>query len=185
MKFTETVLKGSYIIDLEPIVDERGWFVRTFCKDEFLRIGHTAEWVQLNHSFTKKKGTIRGMHFQLSPFAEIKLVRCISGAVFDVIIDLRKSSSTFLQWFGVELSAENKKMIYIPEGFAHGFQTLSGDCELLYHHSALYTPGFEGGIRYNDKLVNINWPKKVTEISKRDKQHPLLDENFGGINIIK
>ncbi len=185
MKFTETVLKGSYVIDLEPMIDERGWFVRTFCKDEFRRIGHTAEWVQLNHSFTKKKGTIRGMHFQLSPFTEIKLVRCISGAVFDVIIDLRKSSSTFLKWFGVELSAENKKMIYIPEGFAHGFQSLTKDCELLYHHSALYTPGFEGGIRYNDKFVNINWPKKVTEISKRDKEHPLLNESYEGINIIK
>jgi dTDP-4-dehydrorhamnose 3,5-epimerase len=181
MIFTETALKGSYIIDLNTFTDERGWFGRTYCKKEFAAIGHTKEWVQLNHSFTKHKGTIRGMHFQLPPFKEIKLVRCIAGAVYDVIVDLRKESETFLRSYGVELSAQNKKMIYIPEGFAHGFQALSDDCELLYHHSEFYTPGAEGGIKYNDPKVNIEWPMPVTHISERDTHHPLLDDNFKGI----
>ena len=143
MIFTATELVGSYVIDLQPIEDERGWFARTYCKNEFGKIGHTKDWVQLNHSFTKQIGSIRGMHFQLAPFSEIKLVRCIAGAVYDVIIDLRKNSPTFFKYFGVELSASNKKMIYIPEGFAHGFQALTDDCELIYHHSQFYTPGVE------------------------------------------
>ena len=113
MDFKETILKGSFVIDLKPYEDERGWFARTFCKDEFAKIGHTKEWVQMNHSFTKQQGTIRGMHYQLPPFSETKLVRCIAGAVFDVIVDIRKNSPTFLQWVGIELSATNKKMIYI------------------------------------------------------------------------
>lgn len=181
MIFTPTQLKGVFIIDLQPVGDSRGWFSRTYCKNEFAAIGHDKEWVQLNHSFTSKKGTVRGMHYQLPPFSEIKMVRCIAGAVLDVVIDLRKGSLTFLQWTGVELSAENKKMIYIPEGFAHGFQCLTDNCELLYHHSAFYTPGAEGGIRYNDPLVGINWPLELTEISDRDKVHPFLDKNFKGI----
>jgi len=181
MKFTPTAFKGSFIIDLDLFEDERGWFARTFCKKEFEQIGHTKEWVQLNHSFTKQKGTIRGMHYQIFPFTEIKLVRCISGKVFDVIIDLRKDSATFLQWTGVELSAENKKMLYIPEGFAHGFQTLSDNCELIYHHSQFYQPNVEGAIRYNDPIININWPLPITNISKRDEEHPFLDNNFKGI----
>lgn len=138
MIFTETLLKGSYIIELSAFTDDRGWFARTYCKNEFAAIGHTAEWVQMNHSFTKDKGAIRGMHYQLPPFSEIKMVRCIAGAVYDVIVDLRKDSPTFLQWYGTELSAANKKMLYIPEGFAHGFQTLQNDCELIYHHSQFY-----------------------------------------------
>ena len=181
MTFTETVLKGSYVIELDTFTDDRGWFARTYCKNEFSTIGHTSEWVQMNHSFTKQQGAIRGMHYQLPPFSEIKMVRCIAGAVFDVIIDLRKGSPTFLKWFGTELSAENKKMLYIPEGFAHGFQTLRNDCELIYHHSQFYTPGAEGGIKFNDPKINISWPLPVTNISERDNQHPLLDENFKGL----
>jgi len=181
MIFTETSLKGSYVVTPEPFVDERGWFARTYCKKEFAAIGHDAEWVQLNHSFTKQKAAIRGMHYQLPPFSEIKLVRCIAGAVFDVIIDLRKNSVTFLRWFGTELSAANKKMMYIPEGFAHGFQTLSDDAELIYHHSQFYAPGVEGGIRHDDPAVNIEWPLPVSVASDRDKQHPLLDDNFKGL----
>lgn len=181
MIFTETILKGSYVIELNAFTDERGWFARTYCKKEFNAIGHHDEWVQMNHSVTKNKGAIRGMHFQLPPFSEIKLVRCIAGTVYDVVVDLRKNSATFLQWFGVELSAQNKKMIYIPAGFAHGFQTLSNDCELIYHHSQFYTAGAEGGIKYNDPGLNINWPLVVTNISERDNQHSLLDENFKGI----
>ena len=181
MKFNPTILKGAYTIELNPFKDERGWFARTYCKNEFSKIGHHAEWVQLNHSFTNEKGTVRGMHYQVPPFSEIKLVRCIAGAAFDVIIDLRKGSETFLQWLGIEISAANKKMVYIPEGFAHGFQTLSDDCELVYHHTQFYTPGVEGGIKYDDPEIKIDWPLAVNNISKRDKQHPLLDKNFKGI----
>ena len=169
------------MIDLEPFNDERGWFARFYCKDEFEQIGHDKEWVQLNHSVTYEKGALRGMHFQKAPYKEIKMVRCIAGAVYDVIIDLRKDSETFLKWFGTELSAENKKMLYIPEGFAHGFQCLSFDCQLIYFHSEFYKPGVEGGIRYNDSLVGIEWPLDVTTISERDQSHPYLDENFKGI----
>ncbi|RYG53268.1 MAG: dTDP-4-dehydrorhamnose 3,5-epimerase [Chitinophagaceae bacterium] len=181
MIFTPTQLEGVFVIDLQPIGDSRGWFSRTYCKNEFASIGHDKEWVQLNHSFSSKKGTIRGMHYQQTPFSEIKMVRCIAGAVMDMVIDLRKNSSTFLQWISVELSAANKKMIYIPEGFAHGFQCLEDNCELLYHHSAFYTPGAEGGIRYNDPLVGIKWPLNPTDISERDQAHPFLDKNFKGI----
>lgn len=181
MTFTPTILQGSYAIDLEPFNDERGWFARFYCKDEFKEIGHDKEWVQLNHSVTYKKGALRGMHFQIAPYRETKMVRCISGAVYDVILDLRKDSETFLKWFGIELSADNKKMLYIPEGFAHGFQCLSSDCQLIYFHTEFYHPGAEGGIRYNDPIVGIEWPLEITAVSQRDKQHPLLDENFKGI----
>ena len=181
MNFIETTLKGSYIIEPKPFVDERGWFARTFCKEEFKQIGHTREWVQMNHSFTTTTGTIRGMHFQNPPFSEIKLVRCISGSVYDVIIDIREDSPTFLQWFSIELSAMNRKMIYIPVGFAHGFQTLSENSELIYHHSEFYKPGVENGILYNDPIVNIQWPLNISTISERDQQHNLITENFIGI----
>lgn len=181
MIFTPTSLAGSYIIDLEPRSDERGWFARYYCKEEFQQIGHTKEWIQMNHSVTHKQGTIRGMHFQAHPYKEIKMLRCIAGAVYDVIIDLRKGADTFLQWTGVELSAANKKMLYIPEGFAHGFQCLEDDCELIYHHSEMYQPGAEGGIRYNDPLINIEWPLSLSVISARDEQHAYLDKDFKGI----
>ena len=181
MIFTETKLSGSYVIGLEPYTDERGWFARTYCKNEFAAIGHDAEWVQLNHSFTKQRGAIRGMHYQLPPFSEIKLVRCIAGAVFDVIIDLRAASPTFLQWFSTEISADNKNMMYIPAGFAHGFQTLSDDAELIYHHSQFYEPGVEGGISYDDPRVNVEWPLELTTISERDMEHAFLDDNFKGL----
>jgi dTDP-4-dehydrorhamnose 3,5-epimerase len=181
MIFTETILKGSFVIDLNIFEDERGWFGRTFCKNEFEKIGHTKEWVQLNHSFTKEKGTIRGMHFQLPPFGEIKMVRCIAGIVYDVMVDLRKDSPTFLKSFVVELSASNKKMIYIPEGFAHGFQTITDNCELIYHHTEFYKPNVESGLKYDDPKLNFDWPLTVTNISERDKQHDFLKDNFIGI----
>lgn len=181
MKFEKTPLSGSYIIEPEPRVDKRGWFSRVFCKKEFLQIDHQKEWVQINHSFTIKKGSIRGLHFQLPPFSEIKLVRCISGSVYDVIVDIRKQSPTFLHWFGVELSSENKRMIYIPEGFAHGFQTLTDNCELIYHHSAFFEARADAGLNYADKELNISWPLNVTEMSDRDKSHPMLNHEFKGI----
>jgi dTDP-4-dehydrorhamnose 3,5-epimerase len=181
MIFKETSLKGSYVLTLEPIEDERGWFARTYCKNEFLSIGHNKEWVQMNHSFTKQKATVRGMHYQRPPYGEIKLVRCIAGSVYDVIIDLRADSASYLQYFGIELSAVNKKMIYIPEGFAHGFQALSNDAELLYSHSQFYLPGVEAGVRYNDLAINIKWPLELTNISERDNSHPFIDANFKGL----
>ena len=180
MKFIPTILNGSFTIQLDPINDERGWFARYFCKKEFSTIGHNKEWVQMNHSFSLKKGTLRGMHFQKPPYSEIKLVRCIQGSVFDVIIDLRKDSPTFLKWFGAELSAENKLMMYIPEGFAHGFQTLEDNSGLLYMHTAYYSPEAEDGLRYNDPQVNISWPIEISEISMRDTNHDIL-EKFNGL----
>ena len=183
MNFNATFINGVFVIGLELFEDERGWFTRTFCKDEFKKINHDKEWVQINHSFTKEKGTIRGLHFQLPPNGEIKLVRCISGKIFDVVVDLRKGSPSFLKWFGVELSAENKKMIYIPEGCAHGFLTLSDDCEVIYHHSNFYTVSAEGGINYRDPKLNINWPIAITTISERDKALPELKENFKGLSL--
>lgn len=181
MIFTPTVLKGSYTIDLEPYQDERGWFARWYCKEEFATIGHTKEWVQMNHSFTRTRGTVRGMHFQLPPFREIKLVRCIAGRVLDVIIDMRKGSPDLLRYCGVELSADNRRMLYIPEGFAHGFQVLEENSELIYLHTEPYEPGSEGGIRYNDQAVNIQWPLPVTVLSDRDARHPFISDNFNGI----
>lgn len=174
MIFTAAPLKGVYIIEPEPRIDQRGWFARTYCQDEFAAIGHQKPWLQINHSFTQQSGTIRGMHFQKAPFSEIKLLRCIAGAVFDVVVDMREDSLTRWQWFGIELSAANRRMLYIPEGFAHGFETLLDNTELIYHHSQLYTPGSEGGLRFDDPALGIQWPLPVTLISDRDKGHPLL-----------
>ena len=183
MNFIETNLKGAYVIELSPLRDERGLFVRTFCRNDFKRIGHTKEFVQFNHSLNIINGTLRGMHYQEQPYAEIKLIRCIRGSVYDVVIDIRKSSSTFLQWFAVELSAKNMKMIYIPEGVAHGFQTLEDNTELLYHHTDFYIPSAEKGIRYNDKMIGIQWPCEVKTISEKDKNYSLLTDSFRGIEI--
>jgi dTDP-4-dehydrorhamnose 3,5-epimerase len=181
MIFTPTPLYGSYEISLSPRSDSRGWFARFFCKEEFKKIGHEKEWVQMNHSYTAEKGAVRGMHFQNPPYAEIKMVRCIAGSVYDVIIDIRKNSPTFLRFYAVELSALKKNMLYIPEGFAHGFQTFTKNCELIYLHSEYYTPNVEGGIRYDEPLINISWPLPVREISERDANHPYLNDNFKGI----
>lgn len=181
MNFIPTPLAGSYVIDLVLRNDHRGWFARTYCKQEFEQIGHTREFVQMNQSYTREKGALRGMHFQRSPHREVKVVRCITGAVFDVIVDLRKDSPTFLQWFGVELSARNKKTLYVPEGFAHGFQTLEENSELLYLVSEQYAPQAEGGVRYDDPAFKIQWPLAVSDISEKDMAHPLLTENFQGL----
>lgn len=183
MTFTETSLAGAYLITLSPRSDNRGWFMRTYDKQLFSQIGHTDDWVQMNHSMTRQTGAVRGMHFQHPPQAEIKLVRCVAGRVFDVIIDLRADSPTFLAWFGAELSADNGQMIYIPKGFAHGFQTLIDDCQLVYCHSAYYAPDCEGAIRYNDPKISIQWPLPVTDLSERDATHPLLTDRFVGLTV--
>ena len=181
MIFTPTPLAGSYTIALEPFEDQRGWFARYYDEKLFEQIGHRLPWVQMNHSVSYKKGTLRGLHFQHPPLAETKLLRCISGWVYDVIVDLRKESPTFLQWYGITLSAVNRNMVYVPNGFAHGFQALEDDCELLYHHTAYYTPEAESGIRYNDPLINISWPLRIGELSDRDASHSFLNESFKGI----
>lgn len=181
MTFTETPLSGAYLITLSPHSDQRGWFARTYDKSAFAHIGHHADWVQINHSLTRQVGAIRGMHFQQSPKAEIKLVRCIAGTVFDVLIDLRAGSPTLGRWFGTELSAENQQMLYIPKGFAHGFQTLTTDCQLIYCHSESYSPDYEGAVRYNDPKISINWPLPVTDLSERDANHSLLNDRFVGL----
>ncbi len=178
MQFIESCLKDLYTIELQPLTDERGFFTRTFCKEKFSSIGFKEEFVQFNHSFNSLKGTIRGMHYQKPPFSETKLIRCIQGSVYDVAIDLRKNSPTYLQYFGVELSAENLKCILIPHGFAHGFQTLEDNTALIYHHSNFYTPNTEGGIRYNDPTINIQWKFPPINVSQRDLNHPLINNNF-------
>ena len=174
MNFINLNLKPAYLIELDFFKDDRGFFFRFYSKEDFAQIGHTKEWIQMNHSFTALKGTIRGMHYQLSPNQEIKLVRCVYGSVFDVIIDMRQSSPNYLKWQGFELSANNKNALYIPEGFAHGFQVLENNTELLYLHTAPYSKESEAGVRYNDPLINISWPLEVSLVSERDKNHPLL-----------
>ncbi|HEY4935375.1 MAG TPA: dTDP-4-dehydrorhamnose 3,5-epimerase [Puia sp.] len=183
MIFIPLPFQGAYIIEPEVYQDERGSFYRFFCEDEFKQIGHNKPWIQINHSHTKSKGTLRGLHFQLPPYSEIKMVKCIAGKILDVIIDLRNGSSTFLQWTGVEISAENRRMMYIPEGFAHGFQTLTDDCEMIYHHSASYVKDSEGGIRWDDPMINIKWSLPPIHVSTRDQEFPLINRQFQGIKL--
>jgi dTDP-4-dehydrorhamnose 3,5-epimerase len=183
MIIKETPLRGAYIIELKPYSDERGMFMRTYCKNEFSEIGHIKEFVQFNQSVTYKTGTLRGMHYQLPPFSEVKLIRCIRGSVFDVIIDIRQDSPTFLKHFSVELNETNMLSLYIPEGFAHGFQTLDDNAQLIYHHTAFYSPGYEAGIRYNDPAIDISLPLPVTVITEKDQNHPLLNNSFKGIKL--
>jgi len=168
MKFIETKLKGAYIIEIEPIEDERGFFARSFCQKEFEEHGLNPRIIQCNISFNKKKGTIRGMHYQVAPYQEAKIVSCTNGAIYDVIIDLRKKSLTYCQWFAVELSAEAYKMLYIPEGFAHGFQTLEDNTAVFYQMSEFYHPECARGVRWNDPVFGIKWPLLVKIISKKD-----------------
>lgn len=172
MIFTETKLSGAFVIELEPHADQRGFFARTFCRKEFEAHGINAQVEQCNISFNKRKGTLRGMHFQVAPFAEAKLVRCTSGSIYDVIIDLRPSSSTFKQYFAVELSAENRTMLFIPEGFAHGFQTLQDDTEVFYQMAQSFSAEHARGVRWNDPAFGIKWPKDERIIIERDKNYP-------------
>jgi len=172
MIFTETKLPGAYLIDVEKREDHRGFFARGWCQREFEAHGLVPCVVQANISFNKRKGTLRGMHYQIAPYAETKLVRCIRGALYDVIIDLRSESPTYMQWLGVELTAENYRMLYVPEGFAHGFQTLVDNTEATYQVSQFYTPGAEGGVRYDDPAFGIEWPIDVQVISDKDRSWP-------------
>lgn len=174
MIFRKLELVGAYEILPEKIEDERGFFARTFCQKEFEKQNIPCNIVQCNTSFNKKKGTLRGMHFQIPPFEEIKIVRCTKGAIFDVIIDLRKDSPTFKKWIGLKLSEKNQKLLYIPKGFAHGFQTLENNCKVFYQVSAFYEPSADRGVRWDDPAFGILWPIPVEVISQKDSTHPLI-----------
>lgn len=173
MIFQETKLKGAFIIEVERIEDERGFFARAWCRNEFRPRGLESQLAQSNISFNWKKGTLRGMHFQVAPHEEVKLVRCTRGAIYDVIIDLRPNSPTYKQWIGVELTATNHRMLYVPKGFAHGYQTLENDSEVFYQASEFYAPECERGIRWNDPAFGIDWPDAETRvISSKDAHWP-------------
>ena len=176
MKFIETELKGAYIIEPERLEDERGFFARTFCQKEFEAQGLNPGLVQCSISHNKRKGTIRGMHYQVAPMAETRLVRCTKGAIYDVIIDLRTGSPTYCQSLAEDLDSENSRMIYIPEGFAHGFQTLEDDTEVFYQMSEFYSPEHARGVRWDDPAFGIRWPLDMKIISKKDKNYPLMSQ---------
>ena len=173
MKFVETSLKGSYIIELEKLEDERGFFTRMWDEEIFQNKKLNSRLVQISLSSNKKKGTLRGMHFQEKPFEETKIVRCVKGKIFDVIIDLRSNSKTYKKWISIELNSNDLKMIYIPEGFAHGFQTLEDNTEVMYQMSNWFSPEHAKGIRWNDQKFNIKWPINEPIISKKDQSHEL------------
>lgn len=171
MKFRETMLPGAYVIDLDKKEDERGFFARSFCQKEFGLHGLETNFVQINNSLSAKKGTLRGLHYQLAPMQEVKIVRCIRGKIYDLILDIRQDSKTFGHSFGIELSEENKTMLYIPKGCAHGFMTLEDNSELFYLVSQYYSPELERGIRWDDPEFSIKWPNTPTIISERDLWH--------------
>lgn len=179
----DTPIASLKVIERTLLSDERGYLSRLFCADELRDAGWQKPIAQINHTMTRREGVVRGMHFQKVPHAEMKLVSCIRGEVFDVAVDLRAGSPTFLQWFAERLSAENGRAMLIPEGFAHGFQALATDCELLYLHSCAHAPASEGGINPLDPRVGIAWPKTITELSARDKEHLILTAEFKGISI--
>jgi dTDP-4-dehydrorhamnose 3,5-epimerase len=176
MRFIPTHLVDAYLIEPDLIADERGFFARTWCRNEFADNGFNSKLVQSNISYNKVRGTLRGMHYQKGPHEEAKLVRCTLGAIYDVIIDLRSDSSTFMQWFGAELNSQNKSALYVPEGFAHGFITLKDDTEVLYQMSEFFHAECAAGVRWNDPVFSIDWPIDVKVISDRDLSYPDFKE---------
>jgi dTDP-4-dehydrorhamnose 3,5-epimerase len=172
MIFTETKLKGAFILELEKLEDERGFFARTWCRREFTEHGLNPNLVQSSISVNHKSGTIRGMHYQIAPYEEAKLVQCFAGAIYDVIIDLRSGSTTFAQWIAIELTAANHRIVYIPEGFAHGFQTLDDDSVVFYQMSEFYNGEYARGIRWNDPAFAVQWPDGPRVLSDRDRNYP-------------
>jgi len=181
MKFIDTSFDGLWVIEPEIKSDSRGFLTRLFCKNEFSSINITKEFVQENLTLTKVKGTFRGFHYQPAPYSEVKLVRCIKGKVFDIVIDLRNNSKTFLKNFTIELNEEKLNMLLIPEGFAHGFQTLTDNCLMLYLHTNFYNSQHERGIKYCDPLIKCSLPLPLKDISERDKNHPVLKLTDEGI----
>jgi dTDP-4-dehydrorhamnose 3,5-epimerase len=172
MRFTETKVAGAFLIEPEPIADERGFFARTWCREEFADHGLTGELAQANISFNHRQGTLRGLHYQAAPHAEAKLVRSTRGAIWDLALDLRRDSPTYLAWFGAELSDANRQMLYVPEGCAHGFLTLTDDAEVAYQMSAPYAPEAARGVRFDDPAFGIEWPGEVVVINQRDRSYP-------------
>jgi dTDP-4-dehydrorhamnose 3,5-epimerase len=183
MKIRDTGVEGIYVVESAPSVDHRGAFYRVFCDEELCNVLNGRRILQINHSRTEAIGAIRGLHYQRPPYAEMKLVRCLKGKVWDVAVDIRKNSTSFLQWWAEVLTPTNSRMMIIPEGCAHGFQVLEPGSELLYMHTALFSKNSEGGIRYNDPMINIPWPLPVGDISKRDLNHALLKKHFSGIEL--
>ncbi len=185
MKFYPTPIAGVFSIEPEPIVDARGFFARTFCEREFeVATGRKLSFVQMNQSRSLQKGTFRGLHYQLPPKAETKLIRCVRGAVLDFALDLRKDSPTFLQWTSVEMSAENMRMILIPEGFAHAFQSLEENSEMLYHHTEFFAPAYDRGVRYNDpRIAAMHLPLPISVMSEKDRNYEFLSNDFEGITL--
>jgi dTDP-4-dehydrorhamnose 3,5-epimerase len=183
MEIIKTPIDDVVVVKTKPFADERGMFYRAFCDRQLESVlnGHSIR--QINLSRTEAVGAIRGLHFQYPPHAEMKLVRCLKGKVWDVALDLRQGSPTFLQWYGVELSPENNQMLVISQGCAHGFQVLTPGSELLYLHTEYYEPEAEGGVRHDDSKINVSWPLAVTDLSQRDRSHPLLTDNFQGIKL--
>ena len=182
LDFLSTPIVGLFTIQRRPFEDERGSFTRLFCAEELREIGLTKPVVQINYSINRQKGLVRGLHFQHSPFAESKIVSCLKGKVLDVAVDLRQGSETFLHWHGEVLSEKNCKAFFIPEGFAHGFQTLEDESDLLYLHTELYSHENEGAINALDPRLNIDWPIPIIGLSQRDKSHPFVDDNFSGMS---
>ena len=174
MRFEPIPLSGAYLVHLDPRVDPRGTFARVFCAQEFAAHGLATSFVQANISSNVHAGTVRGMHFQREPHAEVKLVRCTKGAIYDVVVDLREGSPTRLRWFGAELSEQNGLTMYVPKGFAHGYQALSDGATAFYMVSSFYAPEFEGGLRFDDPKLSIQWPRKISDLSDKDAKWPLL-----------
>ena len=184
MKIKSLPIPGAYEVQYTNISDDRGNFKRLFCLNELKEKISNKQIVQTNLSENFYKGSIRGMHYQDYPKSEIKLIHCVQGSIFDVMVDLRESSKTFLQWHGLELSAHKNNMIIIPEGCAHGFQSLSDDTKLIYFHTEFYEPGYESGLNYKDPLINIKWPLDVKYISERDMNHEFLEKNYQGLKYV-
>ncbi|HLN81282.1 MAG TPA: dTDP-4-dehydrorhamnose 3,5-epimerase [Thermoanaerobaculia bacterium] len=172
MKFSETALPGVFLVDIEPREDERGFFARLWCRDELARHGLSTDLAQISLSFNRRKGTLRGMHYQSAPHEEVKLVRCTLGAIYDVLVDLRRGSPTFRRWISAELTAENRRTLYVPKGVAHGFQTLEDGSEVLYQISEFHHPESARGARWNDPAFGIEWPDRSPILSKRDENYP-------------
>lgn len=182
MKFHSTPLHGAYVIEPEQRGDARGWFARVFCEKEMAAAGLVDRFVQVNNSYNAQAGTLRGMHYQLPPAAEVKIVRCVRGALWDCIVDLRPDSPTYLKWHGVELTAENRLAYYVPRGFAHGFVTLEPDTEAFYLASAFYEPSAERGLRWNDPTFDIQWPAPGRIVSGKDAAWPDFDPSYHGVD---
>jgi dTDP-4-dehydrorhamnose 3,5-epimerase len=185
MKIVDRFFEEAFVLEAEPVEDQRGSFTRLYCENELREITGSRPVVQINHAHTHTKGVVRGLHFQRLPKKETKIIRCIRGSLFNVIVDLRAGSPTFLQWQSHVLSQDNKRLIYIPYGFAHGSQILENDTELIMFHTDFYSKAHEAGIRYNEPLVGVNWPLPVneTELSEKDRVCGYLDKNYQGIDI--